>query len=401
MRGGQLGGSSWGPGDRTIAIAVGVGSGVPRLPGFPIADRVGIAVIDIPNLASLHPVALSDLSHAPQRAPSFSPVPVGAAVATAHDRSCPELLSQLRSATAQAVATPSGQPNNPIPPTASHLAWSTDGRAVAIAFDRELTLVDTTRFQIRWRRTAPSVIQDVSVSPDGCVVATADAQSIKLWSFDQGELVREIADSRRALRPRFGTDDSLYWLDGWQIRSTSFAAGREHVVATPWYHLADLALTPDGQYAVVTDLSAVSVYRLDDGVLVRQWLSPGFNANGVAVDASGRRVAMGDFHGTVRVWSIEDGTKQAEFMTSDSVHELAFSADGNYMLVQYYGLASIEIFNIGSGKRLFVGDKENWAAALSPDGQTVAMVLGSPARSVVLSRTSSTDQRILGTVPLQ
>ncbi len=205
------------------------------------------------------------------------------------------------------------------------LDWSPDGKSLAIAGVRGITIFDAlSRNQIATLDTLPG-ITSIDFNPRGSLLAVGHrfgseqesfAGSVNIWRASSWEqlgpvLTAEQAVSQVAFSPSGGSlasallsavyeDNQVVFWDtlGWEI-SRTLKTGSVQAIA----------FSPDGLLmATSPNRYAVDVYRLLDGVRLRQ-LHTSFTGavNALAFSPNGTVLATGHYDGEIRLWNPQTG----------------------------------------------------------------------------------------------
>ena len=139
-------------------------------------------------------------------------------------------------------------------------------------------------------------------------------------------------------------------------------------------------LTSDGRHLVVLNRSDVETgiewWRLDAAEKIGELTVAGVPAL-VALDATGRRVAVADYDRAVRVWDLESGNLVGQFDLSYQPRHIALSAGGD-TLGAVYNVAGLSIWAVDSPQAPILEhiDPGNWQLVFSPSGARV--IVGRP-----------------------
>jgi WD40 repeat protein len=281
-----------------------------------------------------------------------------------------------------------------LPGGMSPLAWSPDGRAVALSREGTVELVDATTGAVLRRfngRVDPS--GDLAFSADGRVLAAGgDDQTVSLWDVATGK-------PRLRFDGHHGAIFSLAFSpDGKSLASGSFKDGTLIVwdVATsrPRFVAADhdigvwaVAWSRDGAVLASGEGSngrdnreaAVRLFDGRTGKPLRQFAAHLHNVHGLAFSPDGRRLASLGADARARVWDPATGERLHQVRGSENFFTLsgrvAFSADGKTLLtawpnneVETYRVKDWELAHRLAADPTHQQDRH---LALLPDGKTV------------------------------
>jgi len=289
------------------------------------------------------------------------------------------------------------KPRNTIPEIApskqvhaaiSALAWSPDGKLVALGAFQEVRLVDSATSQtIATLPGHAEQVRAVAWSPDGTLIAAAGglpAQKgeIKLWN----------AASRAVLHTITGHRDCIYAAvfspDGKTLATASYdklikiwdtATGQE--IRTLKDHIDAiyaLAFSPDGQRLISAAADrSVKVWNPATGERLYTMSEPIDGLNAIAISPKGDLVAAAGLDKNIRIWQLGPTAatlKSTLIAHEDSVLQLSWSPDGK-VLISSGADRTIKAFSVPDLEQLTDWPHQSdWVTALkfSPDGKQFA-----------------------------
>jgi WD40 repeat protein/serine/threonine protein kinase len=245
------------------------------------------------------------------------------------------------------------------------------------------------------------VINQVAFSPDGTRVASAGADSARVWDAATGAEVVAFKEHLRwvrslAFRPdgrfiaSFGQDQNLYvWNATTGERLSSNATLRERLGSLdkarqnaipngyPWW-IWNPAFSADTRYLATADGSrsgAVAVVPLDSGETPILFEGHTAVVQGLAFSPDGRRLATGGDDQSARVWDLVRRQEIAALEGhTDSVMGVAFSPDGRRVATASQD-RTVRVWDANTGRvqRTLKGHTDGvQSVTFSPDGQRVA-----------------------------
>ncbi|MBC2961583.1 WD40 repeat domain-containing protein [Nocardioides deserti] len=136
-----------------------------------------------------------------------------------------------------------------------------------------------------------------------------------------------------------------------------------------------VAVAPDWSTVATVDDGDVVLAGVEDGEVVQTLrgladaeVTDGSPVSAVAYSPDGALVAAAGLDGSVRVWSVDDGSEQAAFAAVYAPQALAFSPDGG--LLALAGGGPVEVRDLGGEVVATVEDSgRNGALAWTPDGR--------------------------------
>ena len=219
------------------------------------------------------------------------------------------------------------------------IAYSPDGRLVAVATGMGFSLYDGETLTPIWSAKMEVGTWGIAFSPDGDLLALASADgTVRLWRVADGEPLRTLE-------------------------------GHTGVV---W----SVAFSPDGDLlASASDDGTVRLWRVADGKLLRTLDGHTDVVWSVAFSPDGDLLASASADGTVRLWRVADGEplRTLEGQT-DVVWSVAFSPDGA-LLASASDDGTVRLWRMDDGKplRTLEGHTDKvWGVAFSPDGDLLA-----------------------------
>lgn len=231
-------------------------------------------------------------------------------------------------------------------------ALSQDGKTLA-AYDSQYgniylwNVEDGTKIKTFYARLEPrfTEISGIALSPDGKFIAAAyEDHTAKLWSMPEGVAQNTFED----LRPQDG-----------------------------WYYLSNftIAFSPDSQLLLMAGTNGVGIWDVNNAELKNRAKIKTEEYLGISKSSDGNLLAAieGPDVGLVQ---ISDGSVSVTQDQIQSNGSLAFSPDGTSLLVSMFdSTARLWPLTDQGNKKIFETEENEYirAAALSPDGQTIAL----------------------------
>lgn len=268
------------------------------------------------------------------------------------------------------------------------LQYSPDGKLIALAGFRQITLIDSaTRQPVAGLKGSVEAVRALAFSRDGQWLAAAGglparSGEVLIWNLPRRELVRSI----------HGHADCIYAVafspDGTSVATASYdkllklwdtATGKpirtfqDHIDA-----VYALAFTPDGKRLISG--AADRTIKIWDVATARRLYTlsePQDAINTLALDPSGRLLAAAGLDKSIRIWSL--GEAAATITTSLIAHaepilRLSWSPDGKYLLSSSAD-RTVKVFEARDLTEIVSLPQTDWVYGLSwsPDGSTFAI----------------------------
>lgn len=326
---------------------------------------------------------------------SISPVSASEKVAPAGSRQGPEIFVQM------------GHSDN-----VSSVAFSPDGKYLASGSgDKSVRIWDVgTGREIRTLRLEQPVFghNSVKFSPEGRYLASAEADGfIRLWDRANGTELKKFPIS---ISEKLGKNETMtgsamaiafspngkslivaatvYFYQGGEASRRSKAVinlwdvktGKlDKMIPVHAEKISDMALSPDGKYALLGCEEPDNTVRLLDmatGKEIRKFAGHSKTVHSVTVSPDGEYAASGSEDKAIAMWHIKSGKKIKTFANPQRYERfsLAFSPDGKRLIVS--GLSEVELWDVSTSRVIATlkGDGlDPWAVIFSPDGLHAAV----------------------------
>jgi WD40 repeat protein len=283
---------------------------------------------------------------------------------------------------------PDVKPRGAVKPQIFSLAYSPDGRLIALGGYKEVKLIDAaTRKQIAVLGGHAETVRSVAFSSDGRRLAAAGGVAggkgqVKIWDLE----------TRSATVTIDGHDDAVYAVafspDGKTVATCSYdklvklwdaAAGSEtrslkdHIDA-----VYALQFVPDGSRLISGAADrTIKIWDTATGERLFTLGEPTDGINTLAVHPSGTMIAAAGLDKSIRVWELEANSGrllQSQIAHEDAILKLAWSPDGS-VLVSASADKTIKVFEVPGLKEIkTLAQQSDWVNGLefAPDGKTFA-----------------------------
>ena len=241
--------------------------------------------------------------------------------------------------------------NKKLAPSAMRLAYSTDGRSLAIAdaaHGATLWSLDT-----MMARRLPFFGFSVAFTPDGRFLAMDNEKEVVLWDV-ASDRVHAQFDIQVSTGPAQANDGG-----------------------------ASIAISPDGLFLAVgtgspfdarsRKTTELSVWDLST---LQRLPTPQFEKNrstvACAFTPDGKSLVTLDVDGTLRIWTTADWSKPPRALQVGQAASMALSPDGGTIAVGRWDGKIVSLWDFESGKQIRVlGDHVAFGLSFSPDGQSL------------------------------
>jgi len=293
----------------------------------------------------------------------------------------------LRNARASNAA-PSLAPKAALRPSVFAMAWHPDGKQVALAQFKTVTLADArTGKPVAKLDGHAETVRAVAISSDGRLLAAAGGVpgkqgEVKLWDLTRRETTIAVAGhSDCVYAAAFSPDGKMLATASYDklIKLWDTATGKE--IRTLKDHIDAvyaLAFTPGGDRLVSGSADrSVKVWNAATGERLYTMSEATDGINTVAVSPDGRLAAAGGLDKSIRVWEL--GEKEPKLLNSLMAHEdailkLAWSPDGKTIATAAAD-RTIKLLRAADLAELkLIPGQPDWVygLAFSPDGKIIA-----------------------------
>ena len=240
----------------------------------------------------------------------------------------------------------------------SAMEISGDGSVIATgSYDRTVALWDVARMRRRCTLRVRGLVRTVSLSHSANVYAVLsnylmDSGVVNVWSLANGE--------------------PLY-----EIETTDLGES--------------MAVTPDGEYVLVTTAVTLDVHAVSDGSRTRSfaindWNSASFHTGALCFSADGV-VALGFKHGVVRWWNFASGQKLLEIKAHESAVMRLSVAESSGILVSLGSEGEVRLWHAGTGAAV---------GTLPTAGLNVVTLAAAKNKGLLLTGSSDGTARVWG-----
>ncbi|MCK6582305.1 MAG: BMP family ABC transporter substrate-binding protein [Anaerolineales bacterium] len=222
--------------------------------------------------------------------------------------------------------------------------------------------------------------EDISLLPNGQVIAAIEGNKLKLWSIDSGNELRDFSGAEDVTAFDISPDGSLIAAARDDFSVTLYNPASTTGLRTWTAHtglINALAFSPGGKWlATASDDYKVIIWDLSEGKPVNiLTLTMPDSVNAIAFNSDGTQLAIGLGNGTVRIRDFESGEDLHILRGHDDVIlSLAFSPDDSLLATASLdGTAKIWDVQTGAERFALEGHTNSVTAlAFTPDGKRLA-----------------------------
>jgi WD40 repeat protein len=292
----------------------------------------------------------------------------------------------------------------------SDIAWSPDGKALAVAGSRTISLVDPlTRSSIQ-SLDAGQGLTTIAFSPDGAWLAAGNTLKsttgteysiLQLWRGPdwkpRGNLfTADRGVSQVAFAPKTNIFAAAF--SGPEIKNNSFV----DVWSTATWEITrtlqlgtslNIAFSPDSQLlASVPDRYATRLWQMDEGKVSHNLLTAFTDAvSSLAFSPDSTTLATGHYDGSIRLWNVSSGDLIRSMNSEGAVSGVAFSPDGSLLVTgDSFGDSAVRIWSAKTGGLL---------RTLEGHTRGVNQILFSPDGRLLVSASYDGSVRLWGIRP--
>ena len=280
------------------------------------------------------------------------------------------------------------EPRVAVKPQIFDLAYSPDGKILALAGYQEVRFVDpANKHELASLKGHAGTVRAIAFSHDGKLLAAAGGLPAR-----SGEVLIWDVEQRKLLHSIHGHSDCIYGVafspDGKSIATASydkfvklFDIDSEKEIRTYKDHIDAVyavEFTPDGKRLVSGSADrTIKIWDVATGDRLYTLAEPQDGINTIAIDPTGKLVAAGGLDKSIRIWSL--GEKEGKLLHSQIAHEdailrLAWSPDGA-ALVSSSADRTVKVFSAKDLSELRSFPESDWVYGLqfAPSGKTFAI----------------------------
>lgn len=264
---------------------------------------------------------------------------------------------------------------------AGPLAWSPDGRILAVGSSYGIYFYDSTTLSELLFISQETRVQAVAFSPTNELLASAGYDGkLYIWRSDTGQLVRTLEGHLGPVRAVAFSPNGKVLLSGGMdttVRLWSVSSGEETRKLDGLHTVVSVAFSPDGtRLAAISDHGEIRLWQANDGLLLRELKgSPGTNV-AFSPDGTMLAAASGEYdQPSISLWKVSDGQLVHALQGNTGSYEtVAFSPDGT-LLASGSQDSTIRVWKVSDGSMNGAPTRQSGpirSIAFSPDGAVLA-----------------------------
>ncbi len=260
------------------------------------------------------------------------------------------------------------------------VAWSPDGKLIAIASDKLYLYDAQTSSQVR--AIGQGSVSGFAFSPDGTILAAVIGE-VKLYEIATGSELRalpgiRITTSAASGNLAFSPDGkTLAIVIEKTVKLFEVASGREVGLIITQDSANAIAFLPDGKSLIAGGWNSLKIWDIASGQEVKAIGDRLPGVNKLALSSDGTLVATGATNGGLRLWEVATGRELHTLSGhTGSINSLAFSPDGK-LLASASNDVTVKVWDVASGVELqtLIGHvRDAQGVAFSPDGRQLATI---------------------------
>ena len=177
---------------------------------------------------------------------------------------------------------------------------------------------DTIRTEPRQGRYEPPVVTDVSIQPDGNLIAiVGDDHTVNIYDREKESFVRKLLKHGDWIRSAKFSPDGKYLVTAGNDRTIRIWDTKnfgETQLAQLNHAVIEIAFSSDGKrLAAVGFDKTLRVYDFANRLLEQTFTCSDKDIHAVAFSPSGKRIAAAGRDGKVNVWSVKDGKRVSQY----------------------------------------------------------------------------------------
>ena len=280
------------------------------------------------------------------------------------------------------------------------LAFSPDGKTLASgSADQTIILWDASSGQVLSTLSGhTSWVTRLAFSPSGGLLASAGAdKNILVWDFNSEQVLQTISGHLASVTALAFSPDGLLLASGSDDSTIVFwdssTGQRQRTLIGHAAPVNSLSYSSTGEFVASGDETGVVIlWDAYSGQQARTLLAHREAVRVVAFSPNGRTLASGSNDDTVILWDVVTGRPQHILQIEDNVNDLAFTSDGQMLIVSQY--KKIMFWDVGSGEivRTISDSRVSfYGLSISIDGKYLAVTTSTEIR-IYLVATGNADK---------